>query len=156
MCDKVGLKDYQICDPKNYEVNRAFPYALIVGNVPGTSIDARKLWQVNPPDPSLSADEKKKIFQVFKDIQIYLLANKEPSNIDADNIPRLKDLEEFLKDFKGQMIELRLSDGRMIGIYPDGERLQMKYPVEHHVSTIINLARIKEIFDIKRVMIKDL
>ena len=156
LCERVGLKDIQIVDPKNYEVNRAFPYALVVGNVPGLHIDARKIWQVNPPDSDLPKEDKMKILETFKEVQAFILNNKEASKIDGDNIPRLKDLEEFLKEFKGQVLEFKLGDGRLLGIYPDGERLQMVYPVEHHVSTILNLARLKDIFDITRIVIKDL
>ncbi|MDD3412574.1 MAG: hypothetical protein PHY47_01095 [Lachnospiraceae bacterium] len=156
LCERVGLKDIQIVDPKNYEVNRAYPYVLVVGNVPGLHIDARKIWQCNPPDPELPKEDKLKILESFKEVQKYIINNKEPAIIDSDSIPRLKDFEEFLKGYKGQVMELKLPDGRLLGIYPDGERLQMTYPVENHVSTILNLSRMKDMFDITRIAIKDL
>lgn len=156
MCSKIGLLDYQVLDPKSHGCNRAFPYVLVVGNVPGLQIDAKKIWQTSPPDQDLPVEDKKKIFNVFVEVQKYLLANKDPGTVSGDDIPRLKDLEEFLKEFKGQVLEMKMPDGRLMGVYPDGERLQMKYSVEHHVSTILNLARLKDIFDIKRIVIKDL
>ena len=156
LCEKVGLRDIQIVDPKNYEVNRAFPFVLVIGNIPGLQVDARKIWQCNPPDPELLKEDKLKILETFKEVQKYISNHKEPAKVDGDSIPRLKDFEEFLKEYKGQVMELKLPDGRLLGIYPDGQKLEMIYPVENHVSTILNLAKLKDIFDITRIVIKDL
>lgn len=155
ICQKIGLKDYQVLDPKSYEMDRPFTYVLIVGSYNGEKPKAKAVWQTEAPDPELDKEAKLKIFEDFKKIQKYLLTKKEPERVDETEIPRLKDFEEFLQSHTGQVIEIKLSDGRLMGIYPDNERLQMKYPVENHASTILNLARLKNLFDVKQIIIKD-
>lgn len=155
ICQKIGLRDYQILDPKSYDMKRSFTYALIVGAYTGDKPKAKAVWQIKAPEPELDKDEKLKIFEDFKKIQKYLLSVKEPERVEETEIPRFKDFEEFLQSHIGQVIEIKLSDGRLMGIYPDGERLQMKYPVENHASTLINLARIKDLLDIKHITVKD-
>lgn len=156
ICQKIGLRDYQIYDPKSYNSDRSFTYVLILGDYKGSRPNAKKVWQLPAPDTELSREEKDKIFKSFVGIQKFLLTQNQPTEVKGQDIPRLKDLEEFLKEFKGQVMELKLPNGSVIGVYPDNERLEMKYPVENHASTLLNLSRIKEIFDVTRVTVKDL
>lgn len=156
ICEKIGLRDYQIYDPKSYDLKRSFTYVLILGTYTGDRPDAKKVWQLPAPDADLSRQDKEKIFKSFLGIQKFLLTQNQPAEVKGEDIPRLKDLEEFLKEFKGQIMELKLPNGSIIGIYPDSERLEMKYPVENHASTLLNLARIKDIFDVTKVTMKDL
>jgi hypothetical protein len=156
ICEKIGLRDYQVYDPKSYDLNRSFTYVLILGEYKGERPKAKKVWQLPTPDPELSREEKEKIFKSFMGIQKFLLTQNQPTEVKGQDIPRLKDLEEFLKEFRGQVMELKLPNGSIVGVYPDNERLEMKYPVENHASTLLNLARIKDIFDVTRVTVRDL
>ena len=66
------------------------------------------------------------------------------------------EISEFLNSFIGSVVEIRLPDRRLVGIYPDNQRLEGKYDVEYHASTIVNLAKIFNIFDATEVVIKEL
>ncbi len=155
LCSTVGIKNYQIIDPASYSLDRSFKYVILIGAVK-ESISASQVWQIESPELELSRDKKMAILKTFQLVQKFVLSKQDKSLVEGEDIPRLRDLEEFLEEFKGQVMELRLPDSRLIGIYPDGERLQMKYSTEFHASTIINLARIKDLFDVQRVIIKDL
>jgi hypothetical protein len=156
ICEKIAIKAYQILDPRSHNVNRAFNYVIVLGQVTAPKLEGKVLIQTRPPAAELPVEDKMKIFNRFKEMQRIILIEKESCVTDTTDIPRVKDLESYLKDFNGQVIEVKLQDGRVMGIYPDNERLAMKYSVEKHVSSIVNLARLKELFDIRKISVKDL
>jgi hypothetical protein len=156
ICKKLAIRNYQILDPRSHDVNKSFSYVLLLGQVTAPKLTAKVLIQTRAPDPALSNVDKMKIFNRFKEIQERILIEQEPATTETTDIPRLKDLETYLQEFKGQVLEIKLQDGRVMGIYPDSERLAMKYSVEKHVSSILNLARIKDLFDIRKISVKDL
>lgn len=155
LCHFVGIKDYMIMDPASYEMSRSFKYLLLVGRAKSIP-KASQLWQVPLPEVDMDKDGKLEIVDTFQKMQKFILSRYEKPLVEAADLPRLKDLEEFFGDYHGQVMELRLTDGRLIGIYPDGERLAMKYSTEFHVSTILNMSKIKEMFDVQRIIVKDL
>lgn len=154
--DKLGFFDYEVVDPKYHEVNRSFSNVLVLNDIGKISINANKTWASKAPDTSLPVDEKKAIFAKFKEIVQYVRDHSIKKEILQGDIPRFADLEEFLRSFKGQVMELKLADGRFIGIYPDSDKLQMKYPNEYHVSTILNLAKLQDVLGYTKLSVKDL
>ena len=156
ICERIGLRDYQVYDPKSYNLDRSFTHVLILGDYKGERPNAIKVWHLPSPAENLGKEDKEKIFKSFVGIQKYLLTQNQPTVVRGEDIPRLKDLEEFLKDFKGQVMELKLPSGVVIGIYPDGERLEMKYAVENHASTLLSMAKIKDMLDVTRITVRDL
>jgi len=156
ICEKLGCFDYELLDPKVHELNRSFSTVLLLEPIKELELNANKIFRSLAPDPGLNAEEKKKIFNIFKEAIEYDRDNSIRREILHQDIPRFADLSEFLNGFKGQVMELKLQDGRFIGIYPDGDKLQGKYPHEYHVSTILNLAKLQDIIGYTKLSVKDL
>jgi hypothetical protein len=156
LCSAAGIGDYDILDPISHEINRQFPYVLMLGAIRAPYLKATKIWQTDIPETNMSNDVKMKIFGVFKEAATFVNANRESTKIVKGDLPKLKDLKEYLNELNGRVVELTLDDNRIIGIYPDGQPMRVKYDLEYHASTIVNLARINELFDVKRIMIKEI
>lgn len=157
ICDKLGEFDYEVLDPKNHNLNRTLSNVVILGLMPDSiKIDAHKVWQTGLPDPNETPENKKKVFLIFQEAIAYNRANGIKKEILQKDVPRFADLKQFLESFKGQVMELKLQDGRIIGIYPDGEKLPLKYSSEYHVSTILNLSKLQDIFGFIKLSVKDL
>jgi hypothetical protein len=155
--DKLGFFDYEIVDPKFHKIDRTFSTILMLEPLdPKIRVLANKVFKTLAPDTSLSVDEKKKIFLVFKESIQYAIDHTLKKEILQADIPRFADLSEFLHSFKGQVMELKLSDGRIIGIYPDEDKLAQKYVAEYHVSTILNLAKLQDVIGYIKLSVKDL
>lgn len=154
--DKLGFFDYEIVDPKYHEVNRTFSNVLVLNDIGKLTVNSSKTWTSKAPETSLPVEEKKAIFSKFKEIIQYVRDHSIKKEILQNDIPRFADLQEFLHSFKGQVMELKLADGRFIGIYPDADKLQMKYPNEYHVSTILNLAKLQNVLGYTKLSVKDL
>ena len=152
---KLNYFEYEIVDPKYHNTNRTFSNVIFIEPL-DLKITANKVFKTIAPEKTLSVEEKKKVVEVFKEAILYDRDKSIRKEILQADIPRLADLEQFLESFKGQVMELKLSDGRYIGIYPDEDKFQMKYPNEYHVSTILNLAKLQDIFGFTRLSIKDL
>jgi len=156
ICEKLSFYDYEIIDPKSHETKRSFSY-LLIANDNSEDYNASKIWRLKkPPSKDMTVDEKKAVFATIKEIVEFVRNNtlkKEILNVD---IPRFADLQEFLSGFKGQVMELKLQDGRVIGIYPDGDKLSGKYSGEYHVSTVLNLSKLLDIFGYIKLSVKDL
>jgi hypothetical protein len=154
--NKLGYFEYEVLDPKYHEItNRTFSNVIKLGSL-DSKIIANKIFLSSTPDKELSVEEKKKIFEIFKHAMEYDRDYSLKKEILKNDIPRFADLEEFLHSFKGQVMELKLQDGRLIGIYPDQDKFQMKYVNEYHVSTILNLAKLQDIIGYTKLSIKDL
>lgn len=155
--NKLGYFEYDIVDPKYHDINRSYSHAVVLGDVDTkVKVVANKIFKTLAPDTTLSVDEKKKIFEVFKEAVQYDRDHSLRKEILQSDIPRFADLKEFLHSFKGQVMELKLADGRLIGIYPDEDKLQMKYTNEYHVSTILNLAKLQDVLGYTKLSVKDL
>jgi hypothetical protein len=155
--EKLGEADYEVLDPRVNDLNRTLSNVIVCGPIPDSiKINAHKVWQTGLPDPDETPDNKKKVFLVFQEAIAYNRANGIKKDILQKDLPRLADLKQFLESFKGQVMELKLQDGRVIGIYPDGEKLPLKYSSEYHVSTILNLSKLQDIFGFIKLSVKDL
>ena len=133
ICDKLSFYDYEILDPKLHETKRSFSYVLIATADFNDEVNAVKIWKFKkPPSKDMTVDEKKEVFEDFKKIIDFVRSNKLKPEILNTDIPRFADLSEFLNGFKGQVMEFKLQDGRIIGIYPDGDKLLGKYSGEYH------------------------
>ena len=129
---------------------------LALGPIKAPKLKATRQWQTNPPDSSLSNLEKNRIANTFKEVSLWLKNNKENQSISKNaDIPDIKTLEEYFSEMNGQVVELRLPDKRLMGIYPDGEPLKMRYDIEYHASTIVQLSRLKELFNPSRIIVKE-
>ena len=154
--NKLGYFEYELLDPKYHEINnRTFSNVITLGSL-DSKIIANKIFISSAPDKDLSVEEKKKVFEIFKQAMEYDRNFSLKKEILKNDIPRFADLEEFLQSFKGQVMELKLPDGRLIGIYPDQDKFQMKYTNEYHVSTILNLSKLQDIIGYTKLSVKDL
>lgn len=157
MLEKLGEFNFEVLDPKFHNFNRSFSYVIQLGDLPSTVIlNSNKMWKTLAPDTTLPVEDKKAIFAVFKEAVEYTRNNSLKKEILNTDVPRFADLQQFLEGFKGQVMELKLHDGRFIGIYPDGDKLPMKYSNEYHVSTILNLAKLQDIIGYTKLSVKDL
>lgn len=155
--DKLGFYDYDLVDPKFHKIERSFSTVLILEPFDSKiEIKANKIFKTLAPDTTLSVDDKKSIFNVIKEAIQYSRDHTLNKEILQQDVPRFADLSEFLHSFKGQVMELKLADGRIIGIYPDDDKLEHKYIAEYHVSTILNLAKLQDIIGYTKLSVKDL
>jgi hypothetical protein len=76
--------------------------------------------------------------------------------IKNEDLPSIKELDVYLNEFKGSYIEMRLTDKRTVGIYPDGQKLEGLSDVEYHVSALVNMVKIKELFNPTLITVKEL
>lgn len=157
MMEKLGEFNYDILDPRIHDFKRTFSYIIQMGDMPNNlTFICNKKWTTMLPDSTLPVEDKKLIFAVLKDAVEYSRQHSLKKEVLSTDIPRFADLKDFLNLFKGQVMELRLQDGRIIGIYPDEEKLPMVYSAEYHVSTILNLAKLQDIFNYTKLSVKDL
>lgn len=157
MMDKLGCHDYDILDPKIHDFRRTFSYIVQMGEIPNNiTFICNKKWVTMLPDSNLPVEDKKLIFATLKEAVEYSRQHSLKKEILATDIPRFADLKDFLNSFKGQVMEIRLQDGRIIGIYPDEEKLPMVYSSEYHVSTVLNLAKLQDVFNYTKLSVKDL
>lgn len=155
--DKLGFFDYDLIDPKSYDLeSRTFSYVIRLGSAKQIKINAGRMWDTEAPSAEMSKEDKIKVFGVFKEAVESVRNTSLKKEILNTDIPRFADLEEFLHSFKGQVLEFKLQDGRIIGIYPDQDKLQGKYSSEFHISTILNLARLQDILGYTKISVKDL
>jgi hypothetical protein len=154
---KLNIFDYELLDPRTHKLDSSFSTVLVLGKLPTSlKIDANKIFETKAPDSTLGAEDKKAIFAKFKEAVDFSRNNSFKKEILNTDIPRLADLQQFLEGFKGQVMELKMMDGRYLGIYPDGQKLPSKYSSEYHVSTILNLAKLQGIFNFTKLSVKDL
>ena len=155
---KLGCFEYEVIDPKYHEIHgRTFSNVIMLEPLElKNKVIAAKTFTTLAPSTTLNVVDKKKIFEVFKEAVEFDRNHSIKKEILQNDIPRFADLEQFLTSFKGQVMEFKLSDGRLIGIYPDEDKLQMKYANEYHVSTILNLAKLQDILGYTRLSVKDL
>lgn len=157
MMEKLGEFNYDILDPRVHDFNRTFSYVIELGQLPNNlKYICSKKWNTLLPESTLPVEDKKLIFGILREAVEYARTHAIKKEILQADIPRFADLKDFLHSFKGQVLELRLQDGRIIGIYPDEDKLQMTYSSEYHVSTILNLARLQDIFNYTKLSVKDL
>lgn len=159
ICQRTGILKYEIIDPKSYDINRTYKFVLVMQDglsINVASLNATKIWECIPPATDLPVDKKKSIVDLFVSICDYMQRNIALPTTTKKDIPRLKDLEEFLKDYKGQVIEIKTDNGGMIGVFPDGEKLNMDYTLSCHASTILNLSKLYEMFNASSISIKDM
>lgn len=155
LCQAAGITQYEILNPMSHDLDRAFNSVLVLGDFANPKMTYRHFWQTDPPESEMSRDDKMRIFEVFKTIGEHLSINAEKTEINTDDIPELTQLADYLNGHVGQVYEIMLDDGRILGIYPDGEKLQRKYEVEFHASTVVNVSKLKEIFDVRKITIKE-
>lgn len=153
--NKIGYFNYEIVDPKYHETDRSYSTVIMLDDL-DLKLVTNKTFRTLAPLTTLSLEEKKKVIEVFKEAVAYDQNHSIKKEVLQNDIPRFADLEQFLLSFKGQVMELKLQDGRLIGIYPDKDKLQMKYSNEYHVSTIINLAKLQDVLGYTKLSIKDL
>ena len=157
MMEKLGEHNYDILDPRIHDFKRTFSYVVQLGDMPNNiTFICNKKWATMLPDSSLPVEDKKVIFAVLKEAVEYARQHSLRKEILAGDLPRFADLKQFLESFKGQVMELKLQDGRIIGIYPDEDKLPMVYSSEYHVSTILNLAKLQDVFNYTKLSVKDL
>lgn len=157
ICEKAGILDYYILDPKSDDIARPFRYVLFLEErTPKTT--AHKEWTIPLRlSKDMPVDDKQKVFQAFQAIKEAMAkeALQKPT-IRASDIPEIKDLSKYVNEFKGNYFKVALSDRRSVGIYPDGERLRGENDIEYHVSTVMNLIQIKDIFNPTSISIKEI
>lgn len=156
LCQAARIGEYEILDPLSHDINKQFPYVLMLGAIRAPGLKANRIWQTGIPETTMSHADKMSIFKVFKEVSAYLEVVSERTVTQAGDIPPLKTLEEYLNELNGRVVEISLEDNRLLGIYPDGQPLKMDYDIEYHASTIVNLARINELFDVKKIIIKEI
>jgi len=152
LCNKVGILDYVLLDPEFDDLKRPYPATICLG-FKSDDIVSQLKWNTLIPDSSIPVEDKKKIFTVFQQ------AAEELRDVELkfkkDDMPTSENLKDFLNKYKGQVFELRLKDGRHVGIYPDREKLLGKYPIEYHASTAVNINKIMQIFDPEEIIVKE-
>lgn len=142
-------------DPAHDNISRGFTYLVKMGE-DCPEIKSGTSWKIpHLPSKDLDRQTKEKIMKAFAHIREQMLVLKDRTTIGSEELPEIKDLDEFVNQYKGSVIELRLADKRLIGIYPDDQRLLGKYDIEYHVSTLVNMIRIKEIFSPVKIQIKE-
>ena len=157
ICDKVGITDYYVLDPKSDEVDRPFKYVLFLGEKnPKTT--AYKEWVIPLRlAGDMPTESKQKVVQAFQAIKEVMLkeALQKPT-VRSTDLPEIKDLQKYVNEFKGNYFKLALPDRRSVGVYPDGERLRGENDVEYHVSTVVNLMQIRDLFNPTSISIKEI
>ena len=151
----ANIQDYQILDPKHDDTNRSFPATLILGGRVNDSMPGQ-VWFLNAPYTLMDYKDKVKFAEKIKEIATWLIINKDPSKVKRADIPKTKDLKQYINSLTGRTIEVKLPDRRRIGIYPDGDELKQIYDREFHASEIINLAKLFDLFDATEIVIKEI
>lgn len=156
ICEKIGLRDYYILDPAHDEIKKSFKYVLFIGKrIDG--VRAIKEWLIPlVPSKEMLQKDKIKVMNGFKSIKQTIDLEKDKLIVRSSDLPELKDLDEFVNNYAGNIFEVRLKDKRLIGIYPDDEKLQGKYDMEYHASYILNMCKIKDIFNPVTISVKEM
>lgn len=156
ICSKVGLVNYFILDPKYNEVDRPYRYVLFLEEEPA-KVTAFKKWFIPLRlSTSLALEDKKKVMQAFGAIKDVMESTYVKETIPSSDLPDPKDLPYFLNEFKGSFLQMTLPDRRSIGVYPDGQKLLGQCDVEYHVSALVNMLKIKELFNPTEISIKEI
>ncbi len=113
-------------------------------------------WIISPPNPDDTREEKKKWLRDLQEIKDWLQDNRDRDHIKKDDVPPMMSLKEYINSKIGQVIELTLPDRRKLGIYPDSHRLQGQFDIEYHASTVINIAKLFQLFDASEIIIKEI
>lgn len=156
ICDKVGIKDYYILDPKSDDVERPFRFVLFIGNRTSKTT-AFKEWLIPlVPTREMGQEDKQKVMRAFEYIKADIAAHdSKKQEVRSQDIPSPKELEAYLSEYKGCFTQLRLQDRRSIGIYPDGEKLLGQCDVEFHLSELAAMVKIKDLFNPTSISIKE-
>lgn len=156
ICAKVGISNYFILDPKYDEVNRPYRFVLFFEEEI-QNVSVYKKWLIPLRlSSALPIEDKQKILRAFEVIKSEMEKDQIKEEIKPEDLPSVKELDVYLNEFKGSYIEMRLGDRRTIGIYPDGQKLQGLSDVEYHVSTIVNMVKIKDLFNPTSITLKEL
>ena len=108
-----------------------------------------------PVVPSGDMD-KQRVMNFFERVKVYIDNNKEKvHSFKKDDLPEVKDLKEFINEKQGQVVQIRLPDNRLAGIYPDNNKLLGKYDIEYHASTVVNMQTILTMFNANEVSLKE-
>jgi hypothetical protein len=156
ICNKVGITNYFILDPKFDEVNKPYRFVLFFEEEI-TNVSIYKKWFIPLRlSATLPVEQKQKILTAFEVIKKEMDKDQVKEEIKSDDLPSIKELDVYLNEFKGSYIEMKLEDRRTIGIYPDGQKLQGLSDVEYHVSALVNMVKIKDLFNPIDIKIKEL
>jgi hypothetical protein len=158
----VKITDYQILDPAHHNVEKNLSYVLYIGD--DLTADrkiklakmSQKAWVLSPPNPNDTTEQKKEWLGHLEKIKDYMLDLRDRDHIKKADIPTVQSLQEYLNSKTGQVIELTLPDRRKLGVYPDGHRLQSEFDIEYHASTVVNLAKLFQLFDASEIIIKEI
>lgn len=155
ICESIGLIDYYILDPNHDDIDRAFKYVLFIKERPPKTITYKEWTIPFQITKELSVELKQKVMQAFKVIKKVIDDEAMQKQVITSNeIPQIKNFETFINEFKGCYFSVKLPDKRSIGIYPDNERLQGQNDIEYHVSTVLNLIKINELFKPTQISLK--
>ena len=150
-------------DPEHDETDREFPLILFMQNrvldkeeVERLKTTTQKLWTMSPPKLNGTVEEKKAWLAELKEVQEYIVSNKDKSSFKKNDVPNIPNLQDYLNSKKGEVIEVTLPDRRKLGIYPDNQKLKRIYDIEYHASTVVNIAKLFQLFDASEIVIKEL
>jgi hypothetical protein len=157
-CKVAGISDYEILDPKTYDLNKPYGGVIILGapTLP-KKFKAKALWYAQLPDAGITTDEKIKILDEFKKAGAWSLLNKDIQPLTAEEIPETQTLKEWLKGKENQIISMDIEangEKSSLAIYPDGQILTGKFDKEYHASDILNIAQLRDIFNFKSISFK--
>ena len=158
VCHAAKISDYEIFDPKTYDLGKPFGGVIILGTpILPKKFKAKALWYAQLPDTGISTDEKIKILDEFKKAAVWMALNKDLPPLQSDEVPPTQTLKEWLKGKENQIVEMKIEtceEPFTLGIYPDGQILIGKYDKEYHASDILNIAAIRDIFNFKSISFK--
>lgn len=157
----VGINDYQILDPAHHNVGKSFSLALFIGELSKDRLDklskmSQQAWIISAPNLDATVEEKKQWLEKLKKIQDWILSNQDKDNFKKADVPNIMQLKTYLNSKIGQVIEVVLPDRRKLGIYPDAEKMQGEYDIEYHASTVLNIAKLFNLFGASEIIIKEL
>ena len=152
----LKFNDYTILDPEYDDLSFPMKFVVTIGNR-FPEISAGKEWHINIlPESEMSRENKIRFLDKIKEIKSEYQGQKDNvRSLSLADIPGILTLEEFINEKVGEVIEIKFQ-GKLLGIYPDSVKLQGMYDDEYHASTIVNLARIKEIFGDCNITIKEI
>lgn len=153
----TGITNWDLIDPVSFKIEAEYyPVVLLLGDVQFNSDNARIWWRTHLPSREMILEDKQEMTAVFHKVSEYIKQNKDPSGLLDTEIPKIKNLEEWIKTQYGSVISVKLVDGRTMGVYPDGKQPQNKHDIEIHYSTLINFEKIFRILKAKEVLVRDL
>ena len=157
----VGINDYQILDPAHDEIRREFCLVLYIGELSADRFKklqdiSQKAWNLGVPDATATAPVKKAWLQALEAVRDKILDMRDKEQFKKADVPPLLELADYLNSKVGQIVEVQLPDRRRVGIYPDSQRLKGEHDIEYHASTIVNIAKLFELFDGPEIIIKEI